>query len=49
MENLIYYFRDLLMIKMVPNADKLTERVLIRQSFKEMARHFTAKSIIRYD
>lgn len=41
MENLLYYFRDLLMIKMVPAADKLTERVLDPQDFREMAGAFT--------
>jgi len=41
MENLLYYFRDLLMIKMVPDADKLTDRVLHPESFREMAEAFT--------
>ncbi len=47
MENLLYYFRDLLMIKMVPEADKLTERVLDAQDFKEMARLFSRSQLFR--
>ncbi|AZK45465.1 DNA polymerase III subunit gamma/tau [Paenibacillus lentus] len=47
MENLLYYFRDLLMIKMVPNADKMTERVLDSQEFKEMAELFTRSQLFR--
>ncbi|WP_410772456.1 DNA polymerase III subunit gamma/tau [Fontibacillus sp. BL9] len=47
MENLLYYFRDLLMIKMVPQADKLTERVLDAQDFKEMALTFSRAHLFR--
>lgn len=47
MENLLYYFRDLLMIKMVPEADKLTERVLDAQDFREMAREFSKGQLFR--
>ncbi|MFD3261814.1 DNA polymerase III subunit gamma/tau [Paenibacillus lentus] len=47
MENLLYYFRDLLMIKMVPNADKMTERVLDPQEFREMAEVFTRSQLFR--
>ncbi|RCX14398.1 DNA polymerase-3 subunit gamma/tau [Fontibacillus phaseoli] len=47
MENLLYYFRDLLMIKMVPQADKLTERVLEVQDFKEMALAFSRSHLFR--
>lgn len=45
MENLLYYFRDLLMIKMVPAADKLTERVLDPQDFREMAQAFSRNQL----
>ncbi|CAM3112709.1 DNA polymerase III subunit gamma/tau [Paenibacillus sediminis] len=47
MENLLYYFRDLLMIKMVPNADKLTERVLNPDHFEQMAKGFTRDELFR--
>lgn len=41
LENLLYYFRDLLMIKMVPGADQLTDRVLNPAEFRDMAAAFT--------
>lgn len=47
MENLLYYFRDLLMIKMVPGADKLTDRVLNPADFKEMAEAFSREELFR--
>ncbi|GIP50896.1 DNA polymerase III subunit gamma/tau [Paenibacillus sp. DXFW5] len=47
MENLLYYFRDLLMVKMVPQADKLTERVLDPQDFAEIAEAFTKSQLFR--
>ncbi|WP_435923339.1 DNA polymerase III subunit gamma/tau [Paenibacillus sp. DYY-L-2] len=47
MENLLYYFRDLLMIKMVPQADKLTDRVLDAGDFREMAHVFTRAQLFR--
>lgn len=47
MENLLYYFRDLLMIKMVPEADKLTDRVLNPADFKEMAEAFSKEELFR--
>ena len=47
MENLLYYFRDLLMIKMVPDADKLTDRVLNPESFSEMAESFTKEQLFQ--
>jgi DNA polymerase-3 subunit gamma/tau len=45
LENLLYYFRDLLMIKMVPNADHLTDRVLNPAEFKDMASAFTRERL----
>lgn len=45
LENLLYYFRDLLMIKMVPHADHLTDRVLSPADFKEMAAAFTQERL----
>lgn len=47
MENLLYYFRDLLMIKLVPQADKLTERVLDVRDFKEMAHKFSQTQLFQ--
>ncbi|MFB5763566.1 DNA polymerase III subunit gamma/tau [Paenibacillus medicaginis] len=47
MENLLYYFRDLLMIKMVPQADKLTERVLEPAQFQEVAAVFTKEQLFQ--
>nr|WP_273545650.1 DNA polymerase III subunit gamma/tau [Paenibacillus caui] len=47
MENLLYYFRDLLMIKMVPKADKLTERVLEPDAFSEMAAAFSKAQLFK--
>ncbi|MCQ4088930.1 DNA polymerase III subunit gamma/tau [Saccharibacillus sp. JS10] len=47
MENLLYYFRDLLMIKMVPNAEHMTERVLDAESFRAVAEHFSKDHLFR--
>lgn len=47
MENLLYYFRDLLMIKMVPQADRLTERVLDVRDFREMAHKFSKAQLFQ--
>lgn len=47
MENLLYYFRDLLMIKMVPDAEHLTERVLDASSFHAVAERFSKENLFR--
>ncbi|WP_172200798.1 DNA polymerase III subunit gamma/tau [Saccharibacillus qingshengii] len=47
MENLLYYFRDLLMIKMVPNSEHMTERVLDAASFHTIAELFTKENLFR--
>ncbi|HEY2493654.1 MAG TPA: DNA polymerase III subunit gamma/tau [Paenibacillus sp.] len=47
MENLLYYFRDLLLIKMVPHADKLTDRVLNPEEYKEMAGQFSRERLFQ--
>lgn len=47
LENLLYYFRDLLMIKMVPKADQLTERVLNPAEFKDMATAFSRERLFQ--
>lgn len=45
LENLLYYFRDLLMIKMVPGADQLTDRVLNPAEFQDMAAAFSRERL----
>ncbi|CAM4500329.1 DNA polymerase III subunit gamma/tau [Paenibacillus typhae] len=47
LENLLYYFRDLLMIKMVPGADKLTDRVLNPAEFRDMANGFSRERLFQ--
>lgn len=47
MENLLYYFRDLLLIKLVPKADKMTERLLDPLDFAEMAKTFTQEQLFQ--
>lgn len=41
MENLIYYFRDLLVLKLAPQGGTETERVVDPERFQEMASAFT--------
>lgn len=45
LENLLHYFRDLLMIKMVPGADQLTDRVLNPADFRDMAAAYTRERL----
>jgi DNA polymerase-3 subunit gamma/tau len=45
MENLLYYFRDVLMIKMIPQAGDLTERMLDPEIFRETAAAFTKEQL----
>lgn len=45
MENLLYYFRDVLMIKMIPQAGDLTERMLDPEIFRETASAFTKEQL----
>lgn len=40
MESLLYFFRDLLMMKMVPNGDALTDRLTRVESFRELVEGF---------
>ncbi|MBD0381930.1 DNA polymerase III subunit gamma/tau [Paenibacillus sedimenti] len=40
-ENLIDYFRDLLMVRMVPNSPVITERVFDMNELREVAGHFS--------
>ena len=45
LENLIYYFRDLLIIKLAPQAQLGTERLVNPQKFVEMATTFTNEQL----
>ncbi|MDT3428994.1 DNA polymerase-3 subunit gamma/tau [Paenibacillus forsythiae] len=45
LENLLYYFRDLLMIKMVPGSAGLTDRVLNPAEFRDMAAVFSRERL----
>lgn len=46
MESLIYYFRDLLMIKMIPGSEAVTERILDVKRFATMAERFATGTVI---
>lgn len=45
LENLIYYFRDLLIIKLAPQAQIGTERLVNPEKFVEMAKTFTNEQL----
>jgi len=47
MENLIYYFRDLLLLKLVPGGDAMTERIVDAGRFRAMADSFSADRLFR--
>jgi DNA polymerase-3 subunit gamma/tau len=46
MENLLYYFRDLLMVKMVPDSQAVTDRIIDVKAFAEVAAAFTTQELI---
>lgn len=46
-ENLIYYYRDLLMIKMIPNAQGMTDRLTNVDAFREMADKYSREQIFQ--
>jgi DNA polymerase-3 subunit gamma/tau len=46
MENLLYYFRDLLMVKMVPNSQAVTDRIIDVKQFASVAESFTTQELI---
>ena len=46
MESLMYYFRDLLMVKMVPGSLAVTERIIDIKPFAEVAEAFTTQELI---
>ncbi|WNR44321.1 DNA polymerase III subunit gamma/tau [Paenibacillus roseipurpureus] len=45
-ENLIHYFRDLLMVRMVPNSPVIAERVFDMDELKAIAGHFTPNEMM---
>ncbi|KRE58131.1 DNA polymerase III subunit gamma/tau [Paenibacillus sp. Soil750] len=45
-ENLIHYFRDLLMVRMVPNSPVIAERVFDMAELREIASHFTPSEMM---
>lgn len=45
-ENLINYFRDLLMVRMVPNSPVITERVFDMGDLREVANHFSPSEMM---
>ncbi|QAY67348.1 DNA polymerase III subunit gamma/tau [Paenibacillus protaetiae] len=47
MENLIYYFRDLLVLKLAPSSGAMTERVVDEGRFRAMADAFSADRLFR--
>ncbi|MDF2964146.1 MAG: polymerase [Paenibacillus sp.] len=46
MENLLYYFRDLLMVKMVPGSQAVTDRIIDVKQFAGVAESFTTQELI---
>ncbi|SFL92451.1 DNA polymerase-3 subunit gamma/tau [Paenibacillus sp. 1_12] len=46
MENLLYYFRDLLMVKMVPDSQAVTDRIHDVNAFVNVAAAFTSQELI---
>src|SRR5690606_18869838 len=47
MENLIYYFRDLLLLKLVPDRQAGTERIVDAERFKGMADAFSKERLFQ--
>ncbi|MEF3303241.1 DNA polymerase III subunit gamma/tau [Paenibacillus sp. GYB003] len=45
MENLLYYFRDALMLKLVPNAEEWTDRITDAAAFRSMTAAFSAERL----
>ncbi|CAK4847609.1 unnamed protein product [Aphanomyces euteiches] len=45
MESLIHYFRDILLIKMMPNSQVVTDRILDPAAFKEISAAFSRQEI----
>lgn len=47
MESLLFFFRDLLMLKMVPDGEGMTDRLTRVETFRELADAFEAVSLFR--
>lgn len=47
MENLIYYFRDLLVLKLAPQGGAVTERVVDAERFRSMAEAFSSERLFK--
>lgn len=45
LENLIYYFRDLLVLKLAPSGGAATERIVDREKFREMAEAYSPERL----
>lgn len=45
MENLMYYFRDLLVLKLAPTGGAVTERVVDSERFREMAEAYSSQRL----
>lgn len=45
MENLIYYFRDLLVLKLAPQGNAVTERIVDQERFEAMARSYSPETL----
>jgi DNA polymerase III subunit gamma/tau len=46
-ENVMYYFRDLLMIRMMPDAKSMTERIMDVSGYRSLAERFEATDLFR--
>jgi DNA polymerase III subunit gamma/tau len=47
MENLMYYFRDLLMIRMMPDASSVTERIMDAAGYRSLAERFAKAELFQ--
>ncbi|WP_308637286.1 DNA polymerase III subunit gamma/tau [Paenibacillus silvisoli] len=47
LENLIYYFRDLLVLKLAPQGRASTERIVDQAKYREVAQSFSAELLFR--
>ncbi|WP_270167431.1 DNA polymerase III subunit gamma/tau [Paenibacillus sp. SYP-B4298] len=47
MENLVYYFRDLLLLKLVPEGVQSTERIVHTERFREMAEQYERERLFQ--
>lgn len=45
LENLLYYFRDLLVLKLAPQGNAVTERIVDHERFLAMAQSYSAESL----